>query len=123
MEARLDDSVCPSGMSWPAKILTFWFDELDPKDWWTKSDDLDDSIRKNFFELWQGQKSKTAADFVADAETALAATILFDQFPRNMFRDSADAYSTDHLAQKIAERAVELELDQKLSAIDAGASW
>jgi len=44
----------------------------------------------------------------------LAAVILFDQFPRNMFRDSADAFSTDHLAQQIAEQAVELELDQQL---------
>ncbi len=102
-------------MRWSDEILSFWFEELDPKDWWAKSDATDDLIKERFLELWEDQKSKTADDFLTSAETALAAAILFDQFPRNMFRDSADAYSTDHLAQQIAEKAVELELDRQLA--------
>jgi len=101
-------------MNWPAEILTFWFQELDPRDWWAKSDATDNQIRERFLELWEEQKSKTADDFLTAPETALAAVILFDQFPRNMFRDSADAFSTDHLAQQIAEKAVDLELDAQL---------
>lgn len=101
-------------MNWPVEILTFWFQELDPRDWWAKSDATDDQIRERFLELWEEQKSKTADDFLTAPETALAAVILFDQFPRNMFRDSADAFSTDHLAQQIAEMAVDLELDAQL---------
>jgi len=101
-------------MNWPAEILTFWFQELGPKDWWAKSDATDDQIRERFLELWEEQKSKTADDFLTAPETALAAVILFDQFPRNMFRDSADAFSTDHLAQQIAEKAVDLKLDAQL---------
>ncbi len=101
-------------MNWPADILSFWFEELDPKDWWAKSDAIDEQIKERFLELWEEQKSKTAGDFLASPETALAAVILFDQFPRNMFRDSADAFSTDHLAQQIAGKAVDLELDQQL---------
>lgn len=101
-------------MNWPAEILSFWFQELDPKDWWAKSDATDDQIRERFLELWEEQKSKTADDFLTAPETALAAVILFDQFPRNMFRDSADAFSTDHLAQQIAEKAVDLKLDAQL---------
>lgn len=101
-------------MNWPDEILSFWFDELDPKDWWTKSDATDHLIKKRFFDLWKEQKSKTADDFLTSPETALAAVILFDQFPRNMFRDSADAFSTDHLAQQIAGKAVDLEIDQQL---------
>lgn len=101
-------------MNWPAEILSFWFQELDPRDWWAKSDATDDQIRERFLELWEEQKSKTADDFLTAPETALAAVILFDQFPRNMFRNSADAFSTDHLAQQIAEKAVDLELDAQL---------
>lgn len=101
-------------MNWPDEILSFWFEALDAKDWWAKSDATDDQIRKRFLKLWEEQKSKTADDFLTSPETALAAVILFDQFPRNMFRDSADAYSTDHLAQQIAEKAVDLELDAQL---------
>jgi uncharacterized protein (DUF924 family) len=101
-------------MNWADEILSFWFDELDPEHWWTKSEATDNLINKRFFELWEDQKSKVAADFLTSPETALAAIILFDQFPRNMFRDSADAFSTDHLAQQIAEQAVDMEYDQKL---------
>ena len=100
--------------NWPSEILSFWFDELEPGDWWTKNDAIDQQIEQRFLELWQEQKTKTAKDFLDSPETALAAVILFDQFPRNMFRDSADAFSTDHLAQQIAEKAVDGELDQQL---------
>ena len=41
--------------------------------------------------------------------------ILFDQFPRNMFRDSAEAFSTDPLAIAIARGAVDKHLDETLS--------
>ncbi|VWX58977.1 DUF924 family protein [Sphingorhabdus sp. 109] len=101
-------------MNWPADILSFWFDELDPEDWWTRSDATDEQTEERFLELWEELKSKTADDFLSSPENALAAVILFDQFPRNMFRDSADAYATDHLAQQIAEQAVDMELDQQL---------
>ncbi len=101
-------------MSWPDEILSFWFQELKSDDWWAKNDAVDSQIEERFLELWKEQKSKTASDFLGSPETALAAVILFDQFPRNIFRDSADAYSTDHLAQQIAEQAVDLELDQQL---------
>ena len=77
--------------SWPGEILSFWFDELESDDWWTKNDAIDRRIEKRFLELWQEQKSKTADVFLGSPETALAAVILDDQFPRNMFRDRADA--------------------------------
>ncbi len=100
---------------WPHEILRFWFEELKPKDWWNKNKATDNLIRHRFFELWEAQRSKIVSTFVPDAETALSATILFDQFPRNMFRDHADAYSTDHLAQQVAEQAVDLEYDERLN--------
>ena len=40
--------------------------------------------------------------------------ILFDQFPRNMFRGHADQFSTDHLALQIARKAVERGFDDQL---------
>jgi len=102
-------------MNWIQEILSFWFEELKPADWWKKSETVDNICKERFFDLWEEQRSKTADVFVSDAETALAATILFDQFPRNMFREHAEAYSTDHLAQQITEKAVDLELDQQLT--------
>ncbi len=102
-------------MNWSTEILNFWFNELKPADWWNKNEAIDNICKERFFELWEEQKANAADVFLADADTALAAIILFDQFPRNMFRDHADAYSTDHLAQQIAEKAVDMGLDQQLT--------
>lgn len=102
-------------MTWQSDILHFWFSELQPKDWWNKNEAVDNQCKERFFELWQEQKSRVADKFLTSAEDALAAVILFDQIPRNIFRDSADAYATDHLALQIADRAVDEELDDKLS--------
>jgi uncharacterized protein (DUF924 family) len=41
--------------------------------------------------------------------------ILFDQFPRNMFRGHADAYATDTLALAIAKRAIDKDFDKELA--------
>ncbi len=54
--------------------------------------------------------------FLDDAETALAAVILFDQFPRNMFRGHADQFSTDPLALAVAKGAVERGYDDGMAA-------
>lgn len=102
-------------MNWPTEILQFWFEELKPKDWWNKNEAVDNICKQRFLELWEERKTKSAEAFIDSADIALAATILFDQFPRNMFRDGADAYSTDHLAQQIAELAIEQGLDQQLT--------
>ena len=46
--------------------------------------------------------------------SALALIILLDQFPRNMFRDSAETFAADRLALGAAQTAVRLGHDQSL---------
>ncbi len=53
--------------------------------------------------------------FLDDARTALAAVILFDQLPRNMFRGHADQFMTDPLALAIARAAVDRGYDQDMT--------
>lgn len=102
-------------MNWTEEVLHFWFEELGSNDWFGAGDTLDEQIIERFQELWEEQKSKTAADFLDTPETALAAIILFDQFPRNMFRGTAEAFATDHLALQIAGQVVDREMDHKLT--------
>ena len=45
---------------------------------------------------------------------ALAAVIVLDQFPRNMFRDSARAFAGDPMARHIAREAVDRGFDAGL---------
>lgn len=96
-------------------ILVYWFDELGKKGWWTRSDETDETIRARFFETWEAERSKPPEVFLTGPRDALAAVILFDQFPRNMCRGHADAFSTDHLALAIARGAIAKGFDDALS--------
>lgn len=100
--------------NWSAEVIHFWFDELGVDDWFGSSKTVDDQIIERFQELWEEQRSKVAADFLETSETALAAILLFDQFPRNMYRGTAEAFATDHLALQIAQEAIDRALDHQL---------
>jgi uncharacterized protein (DUF924 family) len=104
---------------WRAEVLKFWFG-LSFEQWWRGGPDLDDDIRQRFLKLWNEKRQLPAQSFVTDALTALAAIILFDQFPRNMFRGHADQFSTDHLALAIAKTAVGAALDEELEPAERG---
>ena len=104
---------------WRADVLRFWFG-LDPKQWWRRAADLDHQIRETFLKLWEDKRQLPAEAFLDDPLTALAAVILFDQFPRNMFRDHADQFSTDHLALAIARAAIDRGFDDQLEPRERG---
>lgn len=95
-------------------VLGYWFDELGKDGWWTRSEETDTTIRARFLDIWEAQRGNPAAHFLTSPRDALAAVILFDQFPRNMHRGHADAFSTDHLALAIAKSAVDKRFDDTL---------
>lgn len=91
--------------AWVAEVLDFWF-SYSWEELWTPTDAFDAAIRDRFGIEWARQSRREVADFIGDADTALAAIVLFDQFPRNMFRGQADQFATDHLALAISREAV-----------------
>ena len=98
---------------WRSDVLKFWFG-LDKQQWWSGRPELDEEIRERFEGLWEEKRQLPAREFLDDALTALAAVILFDQFPRNMFRGHADQFSTDPLALAIARGAIDAGFDDDL---------
>ena len=98
---------------WRAEILKYWFG-LEPDQWWKTDANVDAAIRHRFLKLWAAKRELPASSFIDDPLTALAGVILFDQFPRNMFRGAAEQYSTDHLALQIARAAVDRGFDDQL---------
>jgi len=98
---------------WQGNVLDFWFG-LKPEQWWRADPELDASIRDRFCELWKEKRELPPEPFLTHAGTALAGVILFDQFPRNMFRGTAEQYSTDPLARAIARGAIDQRLDEQL---------
>lgn len=100
-------------MNWTDDVLDFWFG-LDSKQWWEADRALDDQIRQRFAVIHEKERVLPAAEFLGDGRTALAAVVLFDQFPRNMYRDHADQFATDPLALAIARGSIDREFDTRL---------
>jgi uncharacterized protein (DUF924 family) len=98
---------------WRSNVLKFWFG-LNSKQWWKTDPELDHRITQNFLKLWAEKRQLPVEVFLTDPLTAAAAVILFDQFPRNMFRGSADQFATDHLALAIAKGAIDAGFDEQL---------
>ena len=104
---------------WRADILKFWFG-LDRQQWWKADPALDHQIRQRFLKLWAEKRQLPVECFLDDPLTALAAVILFDQLPRNMFRGDAQQFATAHLALAIAREAVDRGLDEELQPRERG---
>ena len=77
------------------EVLQFWFEELTPKDWFRKDEALDSTIASRFGALYHELRAGVPESWLATPEGYLAATIVLDQFPRNMFRGDARAFATD----------------------------
>ena len=94
----------------PQQINAFWLDEVGEKQWFKGSPELDGAIRTRFGTAWE-QADSLATRWAGSAEGVLAALILTDQFPRNMFRDNARSFATDKLARRVATAAIDAGLD------------
>ena len=104
---------------WQEDVLAFWFG-LEPERWWKADPELDDNVRRRFLSLWEEQREQVPGHFLGSPRDALAAVVLFDQFPRNMFRGHADQFSSDPLALAIAGEAVERGWDERLEPAERG---
>jgi len=102
-------------MAWVETVNRFWFQELDAADWFSGRPEVDARIAERFGDLRARLKLRPPAADSLDAEGHLAAVIVFDQFSRNLFRQSAEAYATDPLALALARHAVDRGLDAELA--------
>ena len=104
---------------WRADVLKFWFG-LTYDEWWKGGSEIDHRIKQRFLKLWAEKRQLPVESFLDDPLTALAGVILFDQFPRNMFRGHAEQFATDHLALAIAKDALEKGFDENLHQQERG---
>ncbi len=99
---------------WVEQVRSFWFAQPAER-WWRGDADFDEEIRRRFLPLWEEQRQGLPESFLGSPGEAVAAVLLFDQFPRNMFRGHADQFATDPLALAVAKGALERGLDDKMS--------
>ena len=86
-----------------------WFQAATPE--------FDTEIRTRFLAL---HERAVAGDFdhaLDSVDGCFALLILFDQFPRNMFRGTARAFATDARARAVAKHAIERGYDKEVAAV------
>jgi uncharacterized protein (DUF924 family) len=100
--------------AWIGDVLAFWFTELERKDWFCRDVMVDDAIRTRFGVLYRQLGPELLSALVATPCSTLAACIVLDQFPRNMFRGTAAAFATDAKARAVADAAAGQRFDEQL---------
>ncbi|KYH01735.1 DUF924 family protein [Bradyrhizobium sp. DOA1] len=100
----------------PSGILAFWR-EAGRARWYKRNDAFDAEIRRRFLALWQKAAAGELASWETSDEGALALVIVLDQFPRNMFRGTPQAFASDALARAVARRAIARGVDRRVDPI------
>lgn len=97
-----------------SEVLSFWFGQH-RKRWFEKNPAFDEEIRFRFLTLYEKTLQGNAEAWKQDPRSCLALVILFDQFPRNMFRGTARAFAADHLAREAADLILDKRWDQAMA--------
>ena len=98
--------------SWVDDVLHFWFVELPPSAWFSGDASTDALVRMRFLALHEELRRGLPPGALMAPESALAAVIALDQFPRNLYRDQPEAFAADGAALAAARRAIALGFDR-----------
>lgn len=89
-----------------AEVISFWFGEVEPRQYWAKDTAFDEGIRERFSRLHSAAAAGELWSWRHDAVGRLAEVIVLDQFSRNLFRDEPRAFAWDGQALVLAQEAI-----------------
>lgn len=87
-------------------ILSFWFEEIKPRQWWVKDSDFDALLQRRFSGILEMAARCELYSWRKSVQGRLAEIIVLDQFSRNIHRDSVAAFKQDTLALALAQEAI-----------------
>ncbi len=102
------------------KVIEFWFKHLSPRDWWRKSEQLDQDISREFMQIHKQVNAGETHAWRRTDDGRLAEIIVLDQFSRNMFRHLPAAFASDQRALTLCRDAVETGVLGRIDAVRAG---
>jgi uncharacterized protein (DUF924 family) len=104
------------------RVVAFWFNRP-PIEWIIAPEGLDAQMKSEFGDLVLKARSNELDDWVTEPEGSVALVALLDQFPRNIFRGSPEAFSSDKKAWETATRAIAHDFDKQVTVIQASALY
>ena len=99
------------------EVLSFWFNDIDSSKWWVKDSHFDALIADKFLTLHQQANAGELFHWRKSAQGRLAEVIVLDQFSRNIFRDTPNAFASDSLALVLSQEAISLGKHNELNDI------
>lgn len=100
------------------EVLRFWLEETPADKRFAKDAALDAEIAERFGGWRDVALASGAQGWTDDPADLLGAIILFDQFSRNIHRDSPKAFEADHLALKLAKLMIANGWDTGLTGLE-----
>lgn len=98
------------------EVLDFWFAPGNEARWFKADPAFDRAIADRFTALVGLAREGALADWAATPAGALALCLLLDQFPRNIWRGTPDAFSCDERAREVAAFAIAAGHDRAVPA-------
>jgi uncharacterized protein (DUF924 family) len=89
------------------EVLAFWFVETRPRQWFGKDAAFDALVRERFLGLTRHALTGDLDAWSMEPPGGLALVLLLDQFPRQIWRDTAMAFAGDPQALPLSLQAVE----------------
>ncbi|KAK7923654.1 hypothetical protein PG985_007725 [Apiospora marii] len=101
------------------RVLNFWFDR-NPIEWIIAPAGLDDQLKAEFGDLVRKARNRELDGWAtASPESSVALVALLDQFSRNLFRGTPEAFAGDEQAWDVATRALAQDFDKQVPVIQA----
>lgn len=107
----------------PGDVLDFWFGSGAERGrsharWFRKDAAFDEAIRARFLPLVEQAAGGGLDAWRSAPESALALIVVLDQFPRNLFRETARAFATDAAARAVARQVIEAGWDTAMRPVE-----
>lgn len=96
------------------EILKFWFEEINSRSQWQKDSEFDNQIRDGFLDYHEAARKCELMNWRSVAVGRLAEIIILDQFSRNIYRDTANAFASDSLALALSQEAIANDVAMEL---------
>lgn len=109
------------------EVLTYWFGELShendypqekSKIWFQGGPEIDCEIRNRFESLVIAATSQELDHWKQTPRGRLALIVLVDQFPRNIYRGTPEAFAYDYMAQELTLEGIASKDDYNLFPIE-----
>ncbi len=97
-------------------ILHFWFNESSMDEKFSNNEVFDQKIKDNFFKDYQKAINDEYILWQNNTRECLALIIIFDQFSRNLFRNSHKAFALDSKARLLTYEAINKGYFTKLTS-------